>query len=345
MMTTIARDRPLHVLMITSEWPTPTNPISGIFIFSSVGSLSRAGVNVEVFHFRGGKRPQNYLRAWQKVRAKLKQQPFDLLHAQFGQSGLLALPKSLPLVVTFRGSDLEGIVGSQGRYTAAGRFLRMASKIVANAADEVITVSEKLARHLPKRSFHVIPSGINLDLFKPIPSEVARAQLGLPTHRHLVLFAADPQNPVKRYRLVQAAMERLGGEPPAELVVSNGVPHDMMPLYLNACDVLLLTSLHEGSPNVVKEALACNMPVVSTDVGDVRTRIGGIDGCAITSDSPDDIAAALQLVLRQQKRVDGRSTVKALDERLLTDEIIQVYELALAKWQHKRGRRHGGSYC
>jgi glycosyltransferase involved in cell wall biosynthesis len=334
-MTITACEGSLRVLMVTSEWPTLANPISGRFIVRNAELLRDAGVDVEVFHFRGAKKPQNYLRAWRKVRAKLQEQPFDLLHAQFGQSGLLALPKSLPLIVTFRGSDLEGIVGPNGRYTLAGRLLRLVSKLVARVADEVITVSETLARHLPRRPFHVIPSGIDLELFHPIPVQEARAQLGLPAYSRLVLFAANPHNPVKRYWLAQAALEHFDGDQQIEMVVSNGVPHAMMPVYMNACDVLLLTSLHEGSPNVVKEALACNLPIVSTDVGDVRARIGSIAGCMIANDSPNDLATALQLVLRRNKRIDGRSTVLALDERVLTEQIIEVYELALRKQQRK----------
>ncbi len=108
-----------------------------------------------------------------------------------------------------------------------------------------------------------------------------------------------------------------------------------MPLYMNACDILLLTSLHEGSPNVVKEALACNLPIISTDVGDVRMRIGGVEGCVVTRDSPDDIAAALQMVLSRNKRVDGRRTVAALHEQLLTEKIVQVYRKALARRRYR----------
>jgi teichuronic acid biosynthesis glycosyltransferase TuaC len=324
-------ERSLRVLMITSEWPTSEHPEAVPFIVRSVEFLHRAGHDVDVFHFRGGRRPANYLRAWKQLRHRLNSKQYDLLHAQWGQSGLPALLNSLPLVVTFRGSDLEGIAGSGGRYTFAGLFLRLASQIVAHTADEIITVSERLARYLPRRPFHVIPSGIDLDLFQLLPAQEARVRLGLPENRYLVLFAANPQDPVKRHWLAQAALERIQGEDNIEMVVTKGVPHDMMPLYMNACDVLLLTSLHEGSPNVVKEALACDLPIVSTDVGDVRMRVGGIDGCAIVSDSPDEIAAALSIVLRRNKRVDSRRTVTALDERVLTEQIIKVYQKALTK--------------
>ena len=118
-----------------------------------------------------------------------------------------------------------------------------------------------------------------------------------------------------------------------ELVRVTESPYELMPYYMNACDVLLLTSLHEGSPNVVKEALACNLPVVSTDVGDVRERIGDVEGCGICKDDqPETIATALRQVLSRDKPIDGRTTVLDLDERLLTQKVIKIYQGAIEKW-------------
>lgn len=321
----------LRVLMITSEWPTAGSPALVPFIVRSVEFLRRAHVDVDVFHFRGAKQPLNYVRAWAQLHHRIRSKPYHLIHAQFGQSGLLAIPPSLPLVVTFRGSDLEGIIGSNGRNTLAGRALQVASQIVARTADEVIAVSESLAQHLPRRKLHIIPSGIDLNLFRPLDSREARERLNLPTERRLVLFAANPRNFRKRYALAQAVVERLRNNHDVELLVAHGVPHETMPLYMSASDVLLLTSLHEGSPNVVKEALACNLPVVSTDVGDVRARIQGIDGCAIVDDDVEQIAAVLDTLLKRNMRSESRKSVLPLDETLLTEQIIDVYKMAMAK--------------
>jgi len=145
--TTPARlqERSLRVLMITCEWPTPERPQDVPFIVRQVEFLRRTGVDIDVFFFRGAKKLINYVRAWKQVHYRRTHARYDLVHAQWGQSGLLALPKSLPLVVTFRGDDLEGIVGHNGRYTVAGRFLQLVSRSVAYVADEVITVSEALS--------------------------------------------------------------------------------------------------------------------------------------------------------------------------------------------------------
>jgi len=322
----------MRVLMITCEWPSTTSSNSGIFVARQVESLRQAGVDIDVFHFRGAKSPRNYIRAWRGAQDRLSQGGYDVVHAQWGQSALLAFPKRLPLVVTFRGGDLNGIFDKNGRITAAGRVLRVLSRWVADRADQIIVVSKELASRIPRRPCHVIPSGLDLDLFHPMPLEEARSRLGLPIGKPLVLFAADPCNrPIKRYALAEAAMARLSPRLEAELVVANGVPHVLMPCYMNACDVLLVTSIREGSPNVVKEALACNLPVVSVDVGDVKQRIGPVKGCVLCGDdSPETIASGLERILHTRGRVDGRRAVLELDERALAERTIAVYRDAIA---------------
>lgn len=322
----------LRVFMITSEWPTPEHPEWSPFIVRQVEFLRRAGVHVDVFAFRGSKNPWSYLRAWRIAQSRLAHGRYDVVHAQWGQSALLALPKRTPLVVTYRGNDLEGIVGPDGRYSVPGRVLRAASRWVSRVADQVMVVSEHLAGLIPPRDTHVIPSGLDLERFQPMPRDEARAQLGLPLDRKLVLFAGVPSNARKRHALALAAVERLAPDLGAELVVAAGVPHPRIPLYMCGCDALVLTSMHEGSPNVVKEALACDLPVVSVDVGDVRQRIGAIEGCVVCADDrPETIAAALDRVLRRGGRIDGRSTVLELDERRLAQRTIRIYREAMAR--------------
>lgn len=321
----------MNVLMITSEWPTAEHPEWAPFIVQQVESLRRSGIKVEIFHFRGGRKLTNYLRAWLRLQQKLSTTHCDLIHAQWGQSALLALPKRLPLVVTFRGSDLKGIVGEDGQYTLSGRILSAVSKCAAYLADQVVVVSEQLAHCFSTRPYHVIPSGVDLTLFRRIPQKEARQQVNLPQGKRLILFAADPNNPVKRFSLAQAAVEKLNEKFSVELITTSNVPHALMPSYMNACDALLLTSLHEGSPNVVKEALACNLPVVSVDVGDVRQRLDGIDGCVVCADDlPGTIAQGLTRVFERDQRISGRETVRDLDVKLLAKKLISVYEQALS---------------
>ncbi len=324
---------PVRVLMITSGWPTPGQPQTTHFVKRQAEFLRAAGVVVDVYRFRGAKKPWNYLRAWVEVRRRLSPGRYDLVHAQFGQSGLLALPKRLPLVVTFRGSDLLGIVGPNGQPPRPGSLLQRLSQGVARRADAVIVVSEHMKALVPPSvPVHVIPSGLDFHLFRLVPPDEARRRVGLPPDRRLILFAGNPAQARKRYALSQQAVEILNRSLPVELVVAWGVPHSDIPLYMNACDALVFTSMQEGSPNVVKEALACNLPVVSVPIGDVATRLQGVEGCELCVDErPEMIAAALARVLRRGGRVDGRKAVKDLDERVLTQQVIEIYRSVIRR--------------
>ncbi|MDP9341259.1 MAG: glycosyltransferase [Actinomycetota bacterium] len=327
--------RPLSVLMVTSEWPTAEQPLLVPFIVQQVRFLREAGVEVDVFPFRGARSPGNYVRSWRSLQRRVGAGHHDLIHAQFGQAGALAvLPKRRPLVVTFRGDDLEGIVGDDGRYLLAGRVLRRLSQLAALRADATIVVADHLARHLPRRPSAVIPSGIDLEVFRPIEATGARSSLGLPAGEKLVLFVGDPDEARKRVSLAEQAARMAG----ADLVVAWDKPRDAIPVYMGACDALVFTSMHEGSPNVVKEALACDLPVVSVDVGDVRERLAGVEGCVVSADDrPETLAEALRGVLDRGGRVDGRAAVRDLDEAALTARVVEVYEGVLAR--AGRGRR------
>ncbi len=323
----------MRVLMVTAGWPTPGQAQTTHFIKRQAESLQAAGVDVEVFHFRGGQKLRNYVTAWAAVQSRLAAGRYDLVHAQFGQSGVLALPKRLPLIVTLRGDDLQGIIDdATARITVKGRVLKWLSRWVASRADAVIVVSDHMRAFLdPAVRAHVIPSGLDLSSFRVMPRAEARRYLGLSQEKRLVLFGGNPACARKRYALAQAAVERLNRSLPVELIVAWGVRHADMPYYMNACDALVFTSMQEGSPNVVKEALACNLPVVSVDVGDVKSRLQGVSASEVCVDErPETIAAALERVVRTAQRSNGRDTVAQLDEALITAKVMGVYESVLS---------------
>jgi glycosyltransferase involved in cell wall biosynthesis len=323
--------QPMRVLMVTTEWPrVPWGTAQ--FVARQAAFLRTAGVDVEVFHFRGESNPLKYGSAWLHVRRRLARERFDLVHAQFGQSALLALPKRLPLVVTFRGCDLQGNLSTRdGHLTTAGRMLRRFCQWVARRADAVIVVSAHMRRYLHNGvPASVIPSGIDFDLFQPLPRAEARVRLGLPADERLVLFVGNPHLARKRFPLAQQAVEILKRTLPVRLVLGWDVPHQEMPYYMGACDVLVFTSRQEGSPNAVKEALACNLPIISVPVGDVVERLQNVAGCEVCADDrPETIAAALARVLARPQRCAGREAVRHLDERLLTQQVLAVYHAAL----------------
>jgi glycosyltransferase involved in cell wall biosynthesis len=313
--------------MLTSAWPQPGQPQTTHFVKRQAEFLQAAGIDVDVLAFRGQRRLGNYMRAWREARRRLATGRYDLIHAQFGQSGLLAFPSRLPLVVTLRGSDILGIVGLGGRKLRLGRMLQAATRLVCRRADAVVVVSDHMKAYLPRGiDATVLPSGLDFELFQPIPREDARARLGLAADQVYVLFAGNPDQPRKRYHIAARAVELVSREQPVELIVAWGVPHKEMPYYMSACDALVFTSMQEGSPNVVKEALACNLPIVSVAIGDVAERLRGIEGCEVTADDePETVAAALVRVLARGKRIAGRDSVLPLDERACTDRLIAIY--------------------
>jgi glycosyltransferase involved in cell wall biosynthesis len=177
---------------------------------------------------------------------------------------------------------------------------------------------------------HVIPHGIDMDRFAPWPRDETREQLGWdPDARH-VLFPYPPTQAVKDHpraeRVVERARERLDVE--VKLQVVYGVPHPAVATYMNASDALLLTSRREGSPNSVKEAMSCNLPVVSTDVGDVAQRLDGVSPSHV-GETDDELVEGLVDVLEEPRPSDGREAVGHLSLERMGERIEGVYESVL----------------
>jgi glycosyltransferase involved in cell wall biosynthesis len=140
-----------------------------------------------------------------------------------------------------------------------------------------------------------------------------------------VLFPAAADRPEKGYALTAAAVARLNGSNVA-LQTLGGVRHDDVPLWINAADAVVLTSVYEGSPNVVKETLACNVPLVSVDVGDVRERIEGVEGCVIAARAAEDVAAKLAHVLERGRRTQGRERAAEVSLERINDRLLEIYD-------------------
>jgi glycosyltransferase involved in cell wall biosynthesis len=231
-------------------------------------------------------------------------------------------------VITLHGSDV-----------LASSFQWVCSWGITRFADAVIVVSAEMRERIPGI---VIPCGVDLNLFKPYRREEARARLGWPPDKHLILFPFDPARLLKRYDLAKAAVDQVVREGvDAELVVVCGVANQEMPWYYSAADVMLLCSDHEGSPTSVKEALACNIPVVATDVGDVREILNGIAGTRICRQQVGDIAANLLEVLDMARSgtFEGRSAMARYDQALTVAKILGVYSDAISRRSASMGCR------
>src|SRR5205085_10774535 len=166
----------------------------------------------------------------------------------------------------------------------------------------------------------------------PLPRCEARAALGWKQDGYYVLFANDPGIVRKNFALAQAAVERLQARGIcAELVVANGLPQTQVVQYINASNALILPSLIEGSPNIVKETMACNVPVVATNVGDVAEVIGSTKGCSVCDSNPEALAAGLEQALLLRGPTTGRRDIQHLDSVTVAQQVIAVYTQVIQK--------------
>lgn len=318
----------IKVLFITTEWPTKEHPGDVPFLVQYAQALRNQGVEVEVFHFHGRGNPLNYLWAWFEVRKQSFWSQADIIHAHWGQSASVALGSRKPLVITYHGSDLQGIVNHHGKYSLRGQLLVRLNRWIAGKGDTCIAVSDRLVKLLPtcRHSTKVIPMGIDLDLFKPMDKMSCRKALGLDPETRYLLFVSDPARPEKRFSLAQQAVAAANLQN-AQLFVVSDQPYETIPLYLNAGDLLLLTSSHEGSPVILKEALACNLPVVAVDVGDAREKLEKIAGCVVCEDDdPETIGRAINQALYYNEPVIGRDSVLDLSWDLIAQHTVAIYQ-------------------
>ena len=319
----------MKILFVTNMYPTPERPGFGAFVWQQAEQLQQLGHTVDVINIPGFRSKLNYLRAAGEVLRRTRRTKYDIVHAHYGLS---AIPASFrlnaPLVITMHGGDLLG-----------GTLERLCTAMIWRFADAVIVVSEQMRRRVPGI---IIPCGVDLRLFKPYDRTEARARLGWPSDKYRVLFPFDPARPVKRYDLARGAVQRLVEEGvDVELITVFNVDTREMPWYYSAADVMILSSSREGSPTSVKEALACNLPVVTTDVGDVRDILGGLPGTWVCRHDVTEIAASLRRALKVS-RTDGlqrREAMARYDQILIAGKILDVYATACHRTTNRRAHQ------
>lgn len=312
----------MKVLSVTNMYPTLEMPSFGIFVREQVESLRKEGVEVDVFFVNGRKNKLNYILGIFRLWVHLLTHPrYDLIHAHYVFSGIIARAQFLyPVVLTHHGFEV---------FTNWQRF---PSRIINHLVDRVIVRSREMKDKLGFNKAEIIPAGVRLDLFKPMLREEAREKLNLHRKKKLILWLGRPNRPEKRFDIVKESVTLVQKKDPTiNLVLVSNEPHHMIPLYMNACDVMLLVSDAEGSPNVIKEAMACNIPIVSVRVGDVAEIIGGTDGCYLCSQNPADVAEKLLLALSNRGRTNGREHIGHLEQSNIAKRIIALYQDTLQK--------------
>jgi glycosyltransferase involved in cell wall biosynthesis len=288
------------------------------FFDDQVTALERRGVEcttVTVPGTRGDRSLADYLRYVHRVRTGADER-YDLVHANYGLTAPAAFAHpSSPVVLTFWGSDLMG-----------GRWLTGLSRLAARRADAVVVPSKVLSSHLDCRH-HRLPFGVDTDVFRPIPRHLARRRVGWDPDETVVLFPYSRDRPVKNHRLAERVVERIDAD--ATLRTVSDVPHHRMPAYMNASDAVLVTSRRESGPMVVKEASACNVPVVSTDVGFVRDVLTPVDHSAVCR-TETELVTMLDRMLASCGRSNGRWAADGLDVDHLGERLHALYESLLA---------------
>ena len=303
------------------------------FAYDEIARVETTGAVVRVVNFPTGFNPVAGLRAGLGLRREAKAFRPDLVHAHFGSLTALAtsLFSPVPVVVTFRGSDLNPAPSDGWLKSSIRRFVSQLSTL---SIRRIICVSQQLRDGLwwAKGKATVIPSGVDLTRFQPVPAGGARESLGWDATQQVILFNAGRDPGVKRLDLAEEAVNIARKELPGIRieVMRGSVPHERVPLLMSAANCLVVTSDFEGSPDIVKEALACDLPIVSVPVGDVAERLEGVSHSYVVERDAQAIAAALVRVVQAGERSNGRSHVAALDADEVAAKIVAVYQAVCA---------------
>jgi glycosyltransferase involved in cell wall biosynthesis len=291
------------------------------FIYEQVESLKNFGFEFEFF-FITGKGLWGYLKHIPNLKKEIIN-GYKFVHAHNGLCGLISnLQRRVPVVTTYHGSDINL------------RSLRFFSySAILTSAQNILVSRNQYDRLFLKRRVNIIACGVDTSVFRPIDKLKALSNVNLDPEKKYILFASAFSNRIKNYSLAEAALKTLNIED-IEILELKGKIRATVCHLLNCSELLLLTSISEGSPQIIKEAMACNCPIVSTDVGDVRQVIGNTEGCYITNFEPTDVAQKIQFAFdfsTTRGRTKGRERILelGLDAETVANRIMDVYRKVL----------------
>ena len=303
----------MRVLVVCSGNSGQVSP----FIAEQVQQIKETGAEIQIFSIIG-KGFLGYLKNLSKLKKIIKASGPDLIHAHSGMSALLCgLQFKVPVVATYHGSDVNNA------------NLRIFTRISMLLTQQHIVVSEPLKQILKSKSVRVIPCGVNQEVFYPKSLEKSRRELQWESGKIKVLFSSAFSNPVKNASLAIASIKALN-EASCELIELKNKSREEVSIMMNAADVCLMTSFSEGSPQFIKEAMSCGVPIVSTSVGDVNELLKGIDGCFITTYDVNDIADKLRKAVEFRKEIKFTKAPQRIIELELSNEnvvkkVLEVY--------------------
>jgi glycosyltransferase involved in cell wall biosynthesis len=291
------------------------------FIQEQEMAIASHGVETDYFLVKQ-KGILGYLNERKNLISKIKSFQPDIIHAHYGLSGLLSnLQRKVPVVTTYHGSDINNASVFPFSLlcmilSAHNIFVSQKNRLKANGFLEILSKKNEKSS--------LIPCGTDIKLFLPIDKLQARKELSLDSNEKLVLFAGAFNNTIKNPELAKAAMALL---PDTKLLELSGYSRHEVVLLMNAVDAVLMTSFTEGSPQFIKEAMACNCPIVSVPVGDVPDVIDNIEGCFLTTYNENDIALDIRKAIMFNNKTVGRKKIieLGLDAESVVKKILNVY--------------------
>ena len=298
---------------------------SSNLVMNQALSICSYNENMEIdYFFVKGKGLSGYLKNVPPLREKIRSYNPDVVHAHYSFCGFLSFLSfsGKPVVTSLMGSDLH--------LKMHWRFILF---VVSAFWRTTIVKSETMQKKYLLSKTCVIPNGVDFNSYEPIEKGEARKLLGLKLDKNYILFLADPERPEKNFKLAKEACSLIRDEQ-IELLVINNIPHEQTRLYYYAVDVLILSSFYEGSPNVIKEAMVCNCPIVSTNVGDVASLFEGVEGNFISGYHAYDFSAKIQMALqfsRQKDRTRGREKISGMgiNAEKIAKKIYHIYQQIL----------------
>lgn len=290
------------------------------FIVEQADALKQQHCELEWFGLQG-KGLSGYLKNLPSLKRTINDFHPDIIHAHYGLTGLLAnLQRSVPVVTTYHGSDIND--------KKALPFSKWAMRL---SVWNIFVSRKTLEIAKPKSKLTLLPCGIGFSDLQLVEKQDARKRMGLDVAKKYILFAGAFDNAVKNAPLAQKSVELLNNSN-VELLELKGFSRDGVTMLMCAADAFLMTSFSEGSPQVIKEALACGCPIVSVDVGDVKERLEGVDGCFVAKTrEPKELAELLRKALAFEGKTNGREKLLAdgLDNRQVAERLVGIYKNVL----------------
>lgn len=307
------------------------------FIKSQYESLQPFVRKIDHYRIKGSG-IKAYILAYKELKKILKSEKYDIIHAHWTYSGIIcsSLIKKEKLVVSFMGNDLFGIYTKKYNIlTFKGLINILLSQYLLFKTDAIIVKSKRMLRWIPfycRYKTQIVPNGVNLNKFKPLDQNEAKKYLQIEPQQKYILFLGDTKDSNKNFDLLEKAGLQLDkAEVSYKILKPYPIDRTKVPFYLAAADVLAFTSKLEGSPNIIKEAIAMGCPIVATDVGDVFERISGIDGCYISKFDEYDFSEKLAAALKSNKRINPNGHLNEISEINISRKIISLYVKMIKK--------------